>query len=315
MTTDEVVNTYDRRIYVDPSDSRGRALTRTGGDFNPLSSALWRAVLALRPHWDYVLDIGANYGEMLAGADLAHADRVIAFEPNPAVADRLRRTVAELPWAVELQQLAVGAAPGSAQFVVDARWSGKSHVAEQADGNGIAVEMTSVDEVLRDASPSEVAVKIDVEGLETEVLAGMRDLQSRTDLVVVMLEILHMSVQQVSVLTRTTPVFLLRSEGDALVRVPTDDPMTTGVVLHDGSTHRENAVLVLGTGAEAFIAATPALARMAVPAPTDEAVDLRERLRVRERELRGLRMFSERRSVRLVSQVTDRLTRLRRRSS
>jgi FkbM family methyltransferase len=315
VTTDEVVNAYDRRIYIDPNDSRARALARSGGDFNPLASTLWRTVLALRPHWDCVLDIRANYGEMLAGADLSHADRVIAFEPNPTVAEHLRRTIAGLPWGVELQQLAVGAASGSARFVVDPRWSGKSHVAEHEDDDAIVVEMTSVDDVLRDSSARVVAVKIDVEGLETEVLAGMLTLQTRAELVVVMLEILHMSVQQVSVLTRTTPVYLLTAEGDSLVRVPTDDPMTTGVVLHDGSTHRENAVLVFGTSAEAFIAETPALRRNAVPAATAEAVALRGRLRVRERELRALRTFAERRSVRLVAGLTDRLTRLRRRTN
>lgn len=314
MPNNEVVNAHGRRIHVDLKDSRGRALVRSEGDFNPHASTLWRTLLALRPTWDFVLDIGANYGEMLAGADLSHADRVIAFEPNPVVAKYLRRTIAGLPWPVELRELAVGAMPGTAEFIVDPNWSGKSHVANDGDADTISVTMTSVDEALHGAHPRNVAIKIDVEGLEADVLSGMQSLQSRTHLVVVMLEILHMSVQQVSVLTRTTPVYLLAHEGGGLVRLPTDDPMTTGVVLHDGSTHRENAVIVLGAGAEEFLAETSDLGRVAVPAPTSEAVELRRRLRVRERELRDLRSFSERRSVRLIAGLTSRLARFRRRA-
>lgn len=305
-----VTNAFEHRIYVDKTDSRGRALLRTQGDFNPLASQLWRLVSGLEASWDVVLDIGSNYGEMLAGADLSGAKRIIAFEPNQQILPSLRRTVAELPWHVDVRAVAVGSRSDKVRFFSDRSWSGKSHVEANttiSEGDEL-VDMTSIDEVLQNDRFGTAIVKIDVEGLELDVLEGMHTFVKQTPLVVVMLEILHMSVQQVSVLTRSHAVFLMTSDGSGLVRLPTDDPMAAGVILHDGSTHRENAVLVLGSDAEGYLGRTPALQRTALPGPSPEARDLRRRLRNRERELRELRAFSQRKSVRAVTKVIDKLS-------
>jgi hypothetical protein len=45
---------------------------------------MWRSLLAERP-WTHVIDVGANYGEMLVGVELPRAATVIALEPNPFV--------------------------------------------------------------------------------------------------------------------------------------------------------------------------------------------------------------------------------------
>ncbi|MFV0535336.1 MAG: hypothetical protein ACK5MR_17040, partial [Cumulibacter sp.] len=79
-----------RRIYVAEGDARGDALIAAGGDFNPGSLHLWRQALELR-EWDVIVDVGANYGEMLLGVDLPVASRVIAYEPNPHVLPHLKR--------------------------------------------------------------------------------------------------------------------------------------------------------------------------------------------------------------------------------
>ncbi len=83
-TDQYVMGPSGHRMYVDPVDERARELIRADGTLTPGSNRLWDAALALEP-WDVVVDIGANYGEMVLGAEVASAARIICFEPNPQV--------------------------------------------------------------------------------------------------------------------------------------------------------------------------------------------------------------------------------------
>ena len=57
-------------------------------------SRLQRACLLAERPWTHVIDVGANYGEMLVGVELPQAATVIALEPNPFVIPYLTRTPA-----------------------------------------------------------------------------------------------------------------------------------------------------------------------------------------------------------------------------
>ena len=117
-----------RAIYVNPQDGRGRSLVRRGGDVNPGSLVMWRSLLAERP-WTHVIDVGANYGEMLVGVELPRAATVIALEPNPFVIPYLTRTLQQLGVGVELMSKAASARSGTATLAIDRNWSGFSSIA------------------------------------------------------------------------------------------------------------------------------------------------------------------------------------------
>jgi FkbM family methyltransferase len=141
-----------------------------------------RAVLAasLGADGDYV-DVGTNRGQLLREAlRIAPRGNHLAFEPIPALAQEIRR---EFP-GVECRELAIGARPGVEQFcyfrTLDG-WSGLRRSPEVSDKQGhpeyISVEVSTLDEQLRDRQPA--VVKIDVEGAELDVLRGGRALLER----------------------------------------------------------------------------------------------------------------------------------------
>lgn len=182
-----------RRIHCDPSDARARRLHAARGDFNPLTSAVWRTLLGLRK-WTHVFDVGANYGEMLVDVEFPPDARVMAFEPNPAVLPFLRRTLAELG-KVELVEAAVSSRSGELPFVVDRQWSGMSRVDPDAL-TPFRVPAVTLDSVLEgDGCPlpqAALLLKIDVEGHERAVLEGARQSIGRLGAFAALIEIAHL---------------------------------------------------------------------------------------------------------------------------
>jgi FkbM family methyltransferase len=183
-----------RTLYLDRADARSFALWETSGNVNRRSMALWQALLRLHP-WSLILDVGANHGEMLLWPDLPCA-RVYAFEPNPALAPLLRRSLAESRIAAEVVEAAVGAADGHIALHLDRRWSGTSSlIAANTSGDyrTVDVPITRLDSFLAGldgpAPGGSLLVKIDVEGLEAEVLQGLRPALSRWDRVAIMAEV------------------------------------------------------------------------------------------------------------------------------
>jgi FkbM family methyltransferase len=119
------------RLYVDPSDGRGRALIERRGNIHPPAAIMWLRLL-VRSAGDCVIDAGANYGEMLVGSPLPAAARVIALEPSPYIVPLLRRSLAEANLTVEVLEAALTAADGICTFGIDRTWSGTSAVIERS---------------------------------------------------------------------------------------------------------------------------------------------------------------------------------------
>jgi len=125
-----------------------------------------------------VFDVGANVGAYtLLFARWAGPDgRVVAFEPAPASAAGLRRHMKlnGLARGVDVIECAVSDTVGSASFDSDGA-SGANALTSANGGRGvITVETTTIDAFCASRNLRPDVIKIDVEGVELDVLKGAR---------------------------------------------------------------------------------------------------------------------------------------------
>ena len=126
-----------------------------------------------------MLDAGAHIGflTLVAARAVGPGGRVITFEPNPRTLPTLRANLERngLSERVEIVELALGAEQGRAPFVL--RGGGdESSLHGPDDGDVVEVGITSGDVWLAEhgVEPAALsAVKIDVEGAETDVVRGL----------------------------------------------------------------------------------------------------------------------------------------------
>jgi len=163
---------YGRLAYFRDDDPIGASL-RLYGEWAQLElDVLLRFVRA----GDTVVDVGANLGtHTVAFARAAGAaGRVIAFEPQARVFDLLERNVRSNGYDnVALYRLALGA-EHSVRHVPALDYAAHVNVGAvslltRADGASCAVDMVSLDSFALDAVR---LIKIDVEGMECDVLRG-----------------------------------------------------------------------------------------------------------------------------------------------
>jgi FkbM family methyltransferase len=132
---------------------------------------------------DTVLDIGANIGVvsvMLALHRPRGGGRVHAFEPEPVNFGRLERNLAlnSLEGGVVPHRLALGAAEGEAELHVRPGAGEGRHSLTSSRGatSSVRVPLATMASFADGAGAAPDLVKIDVEGAEGEVLAGMAGL-------------------------------------------------------------------------------------------------------------------------------------------
>jgi FkbM family methyltransferase len=231
---------------VNPDDERGRAMIATAGNVNPLSLVLWSQALSLSL-WDTVVDVGANYGEMIVGAPIAPSSRVVAFEPNRAILPFLTKTCAASTLAIELVPLAVSdAVATSAEFYRNERWSGMSGLSPEKDSTTLVldqVEVTTLDAHFADRNPANACIKIDVEGADLAVLDGAQEMLSKLAYWAVMIEILHLSIEQIVDLAQKCNFYLMDRRTHALVRLRSSDPSVIERMLNSGWLYPQDALL------------------------------------------------------------------------
>ncbi len=140
------------------------------------------AVAAAVPRGSVCLDVGGFHGFVSGVMALAGSGRVVCFEPMAANATAIRALAALNPsLPIELRAHAVGAQDGQASFrVMDENSMGKlesSAFQPQRSGKSIEIEIRTLDSLLAEGGfPPPALIKVDVEGAETEVLAGARGL-------------------------------------------------------------------------------------------------------------------------------------------
>lgn len=144
-----------------------------------LAEWLWSVV---QPGWT-CLDIGAHIGwyTVQLACLVGPAGRVVAFEPIPVLRDRLRRNL-ELDKLsnVAVEGVALHARPGEGTLWVEEVGAsgpgGRSSLVRRSfSGHELKVPMDTLDRWTARTKPLPIdLIKIDVEGVESEVLAGGR---------------------------------------------------------------------------------------------------------------------------------------------
>lgn len=137
---------------------------------------------ALAPGCTFVIDVGANVGDWLAGivAEKRGAPMfALAFEPSESAFAQLQQRFASVP-GIELANRAVGDARGSAQFFEERNAGKGSTIVSQftrTAGATHSVDVTTLDdEVARRNWEHVDFLKIDAEGYDLRVLEGARGL-------------------------------------------------------------------------------------------------------------------------------------------
>lgn len=138
---------------------------------------------------DLFVDVGANVGSYTVLAASVGA-KCISIEPIAATFNHLVRNVHlnNMCDRVDVRNIGVGSAKGTLRFT--SNLDTVNHVIdnqEQSDTTICEVAVDTLDAVAADAQP--LLVKIDVEGFETEVIAGAEKVLSRETLLAVIMEL------------------------------------------------------------------------------------------------------------------------------
>lgn len=134
------------------------------------------------------VDAGANVGYFSRLiASKAVAARILAFEPNPVVGNLLRLNTWGLPVPVDVHQVALGDAVGTVVLESHEHNPGDTRVSTAVSGNATKVAAMAPLDVL--VSGRVDVVKIDVQGFESEVIAGMQRIISENPKIVIIAEL------------------------------------------------------------------------------------------------------------------------------
>lgn len=132
-------------------------------------------VSARRP--DVFLDIGACGGlYAILVAKSGCCERIVAFEPDPRCRERFLANahLNNLSGRIEIRAEAVSGQNGTLPFFCETAFAmGKSRVRANGD---LTVQCVRLDDALAELCGKRVAIKIDVEGHEVDVVVGMKSI-------------------------------------------------------------------------------------------------------------------------------------------
>lgn len=181
---------FGHRLYVDARDTSLRPSLVAGGYWE---AGVTRTLLRLVRPGQHVVEVGANIGwhTVLLASTVGPTGKVTAFEANPRMVEFLQRNLAENDAGanVRVVPLAVVDRPGRVTLHRLARQQGSSSIypfgpADLAVWNDVAspleVDATSLDAFFAATDAAPDFVRIDAEGAEPAILAGMSGLLERT---------------------------------------------------------------------------------------------------------------------------------------
>lgn len=149
-----------------------------------LHHARWVNALRRAPD-PLVVDVGANAAVFSHYAySLRPEAEIVAFEPLPAMVQRIRELQRRTGVNLTVRQQAVSTQSGTALFESPGGYEGTSRFAtDTSRGNTFSVETITLDAAL--AGRHVTVMKIDVEGFELDVIAGGKSALANTDFVII----------------------------------------------------------------------------------------------------------------------------------
>ncbi|AZT84508.1 FkbM family methyltransferase [Marinobacter sp. NP-4(2019)] len=145
----------------------------------PYEHSMLRSMSSRLKAGDLVLDVGANIGNHTLYLAAVTGCRVHSFEPNKMLCGALQQSIEAngLSDTVWVHNVGVGSATGSARFAHEdeANLGAQSLLVE--DGDSAGIEVIRLDDLELDGPVA--ALKIDVEGMEQDVLEGAKKLLTR----------------------------------------------------------------------------------------------------------------------------------------
>lgn len=151
------------------------------------------AIMAELQPGDLLWDIGANVGlyTRIFAEKAGETGRVYAFEPIPTLYGELCRRTTEFPW-VKNEQIALSDFDGSSRMLkgkTDRLGHLETYAGEADAADSFDVKVMRADSYIEASKTIPNLIKIDVEGFEEEVLAGMTRLLAAPELRAVFLEV------------------------------------------------------------------------------------------------------------------------------
>jgi FkbM family methyltransferase len=141
--------------------------------YEPETLAAFLAAISLREATE-VFDVGANVGVFAIVAASSTTARVTGFEPTPQLAGTFRGVVAANGLPCEVEQIALGAATGTATLFISAQSDSSNSLRKgfrQATGT-VEVPVERLDDYVTRTGRRPAVMKIDTETTEPDVLAG-----------------------------------------------------------------------------------------------------------------------------------------------
>lgn len=249
MNTDDarIVLSNGRTIFFDPDDRRGQRLARDSGNLNPLTLTMWEALLG-EQSWTHVVDVGANYGEMLVNPVLPAQSEIIAIEPNDGIRPYLTRTLRNAGIAARIVSSAISDSNSVAHFLADRTWSGTSRMAHanEIDSNCTLVETTTLDTLLgvgKNLDGMRLALKVDVEGHEVAVLRGAARVLARASQYAALVEVLHLEAADREWLLQHFDLYALAAGSKLLDKLEVGSRDQLDNVLASGDYYKQDLVI------------------------------------------------------------------------
>lgn len=191
----DVATVHGYTLHLDKWDTLNLSLLP---DFEPEETALVQR--ELQPG-NTVIDIGANIGyfTLLFAGLVGETGKVYAFEPEPGNFEILQRNIRENGFKnVQAEPKAVANAPGVSRLYLSPIGGADHRLYETgADGRAsIDVQTVTLDDYFAGSDTPIDFIKVDVQGLEDRILAGMSKLLARSPSVKLLTEFWPVGLQR-----------------------------------------------------------------------------------------------------------------------